>query len=133
MGTVTDRIAALRAANPNHDAAHPLRLRVSDTEVLELVKEIFPEGLDENAPHPNIPFQRLHLNEVGAKANGDPKPTLMEAAEALEEFMEKPAPGTTATHAQLREWVERKTALLQDVWEHLEGITVADVELIQER
>ena len=139
--TLLERLEALKAAHANHKEIHPLRLRLSDRDAIALVNQIHPrEGQDEQgnptpAPAADPKLSELELRDVGTQADGKPKPTLQEAANQLEEFLDKtPFPdATTAPHAEIAAWMERKQKLHQALWDHLEGLTIDNVELIEER
>lgn len=120
MGSALQRIAAVKAAHPKHRGAHPLRVRLSDVEGIELARELIAT--------PTL----ATLRDVGLDSNGSAKPTLEQAAEDLEKQLAVKEPEGT-THAERVAHLEKTTRVRNCLWEHLEGLVIDDVEVIEER
>src|SRR4051812_37671140 len=105
MGLPLQRIAAVKAAHPNHRSAHPLRVRLNDQEALALVGEI--------VANPTA----FVLRDVGLKADGTPKPSLAVVAEQLATDLALPALAPDATHAEQVTRLTDRTQIHNALWE----------------
>jgi len=121
MGSALIRIAAVKAAHPNHRSTHPLRVRLSDAEALELARQV--------AANPG----KFELRDVGTKADGSAKPTLTEASEQLVAHMKSPALEDHATHAEHVARLDTRSKLRAALWEYLDGLVIDGVEVVEER
>jgi hypothetical protein len=139
MGSAVDRIAALKQAHPTHRGEHALRARLSDREAIEVARELDPPAREDENGQRIEPAAKsdqmagVQLRTLELRSDGTAKPTLQEAADALEAILDEPALPEDATHAEQESRMALRSIRHRELWEHLEGLVVDGVELVEER